>query len=125
MVYQVQVPAATREQVERCSDLLREIEPSSEPVADERKELQALAKKIKKWQNPENIDLVALQRAKPEGKGDNDKKTVKKRKLKEGNPRKKATIYSDQKLKDHRMRTSWDGLIPHLSHPRCVGILDY
>jgi cyclin H len=76
-------PAATRElqkkvfdTIERCSNLLTEIEPSLEPVAAERKELQALAKKIKKCQNPENIDLVGLQRAKREGKGDNDKKII-------------------------------------------------
>jgi cyclin H len=66
--------------VGKCADMLRAVEPSSEPSAAERKELQALAKKLKKCRNPEKIDLVGLQKAKREG-DDVDEKIVKKRKL--------------------------------------------
>ena len=66
--------------VGRCADMLKTVEPSSEPSAAERKELQALAKKLKRCRNPEKIDLVGLQKAKREGDGD-DEKVIKKRKL--------------------------------------------
>lgn len=73
-------PQKVLDTVERCSDLLREVKPSSQPLASERKELQALAKKLKKCRNPEKVDLHRLQQAKREGTGDEDK-IVKKRKL--------------------------------------------
>jgi len=66
--------------VERCSYLLREVGSSAQPLASERDELRAIAKKLLKCRNPETLDLHALQRAKREGKGD-DEKRVKKRKL--------------------------------------------
>ena len=66
--------------VGKCADMLRAVEPSSEPSAAERKELPALAKKLKKCRNPEKIDLVGLQKAKREG-DDVDEKIIKKRKL--------------------------------------------
>lgn len=66
--------------VGRCAEMLRAVEPNSEPSAAEWKELQALAKKLKKCRNPEKMDLVGLQRAKREGDG-GDEKVVKKRKL--------------------------------------------
>jgi cyclin H len=66
--------------IENCADMLQTMAPSSEPSAVERKELQALAKKLKKCRNPEKMDLVGLQRAKREGGGD-DEKVIKKRKL--------------------------------------------
>lgn len=66
--------------VAKCADMLRAVEPGSEPSAEERKELQSLAKKLKKCRNPEKVDLVALQRAKREGDG-GDEKIIKKRKL--------------------------------------------
>lgn len=66
--------------VQKCADMLRTVEPTSEPSALERKELQALAKKLKKCRNPEKIDLVGLQRAKREGEGE-DEKIIKKRKM--------------------------------------------
>jgi cyclin H len=66
--------------VGRCADMLNAVEPSSEPSAAERKELQALAKKLKKCRNPEKIDLLGLQKAKREGDGV-DEKVIKKRKL--------------------------------------------
>ena len=65
----------------RCADMLRAVDPSLEPSAVERKELQALAKKLKKCRNPEKMDLVGLQRAKREGDGEDDDKVIKKRKL--------------------------------------------
>ncbi len=67
--------------VQSCAELLRTVEPGSEPSTVERKELQALAKKLKKCRNPEKMDLVGLQRAKREGEEGNDEKVVKKRKL--------------------------------------------
>lgn len=66
--------------IRRCADMLRTVEPNSEPSALERKELQALAKKLKKCRNPEKMDLVSLQKAKREGDGV-DEKIIKKRKL--------------------------------------------
>ena len=67
--------------VERCADMLREVDPHSEPSAEGRKELSALAKKLKRCRNPEKVDLVALLRAKREGEDIEDEKIVKKRKL--------------------------------------------
>jgi cyclin H len=66
--------------IRKCADMLRAVDPSSEPSATERKELQALAKKLKKCRNPEKIDLVGLQKAKREGEAI-DEKVIKKRKL--------------------------------------------
>ena len=67
--------------IERCSEMLESVDPSSEPSATETLELRALAKKLKKCRNPEKIDLVGLQRAKREGEDVDDEKVVKKRKL--------------------------------------------
>jgi cyclin H len=67
--------------LEKCAAMLKEVDASSEPSATERKELQALAKKLKKCRNPEKMDLVGLQRAKREGEEGVDEKIVKKRKL--------------------------------------------
>ena len=66
--------------VERCAEMLKTVPPSSEPSAAEKKELQVLAKKLKKCRNPEKMDLAGLQRAKREGEGE-DEKVIKKRKL--------------------------------------------
>lgn len=67
--------------VEKCADMLKTVAPNSEPSAAEKKELSALAKKLKKCRNPEKMDLVALQKAKREGDGEDEEKIVKKRKL--------------------------------------------
>jgi cyclin H len=67
--------------VERCADMLQKVDPHSEPSTEERKELSALAKKLRKCRNPEKVDLVALQRAKREGEDVEDEKIIKKRKL--------------------------------------------
>lgn len=68
--------------VEHCASMLREVEPTTESSATERKECQALAKKLKKCRNPEKIDLVGLAKAKREGELNADaEKIVKKRKL--------------------------------------------
>ncbi|KUJ20880.1 cyclin-like protein [Mollisia scopiformis] len=69
------------EVIEKCADMLKTVAPNSEPSAAEKKELSALAKKLKKCRNPEKMDLVALQRAKREGDGEDEEKIVKKRKL--------------------------------------------
>jgi len=66
--------------LEKCADMLRSMDPGGEPSAAEKKELSALAKKLRKCRNPEKIDLVSLQKAKREGDGE-DEKVVKKRKL--------------------------------------------
>jgi cyclin H len=67
--------------IERCASMLREVEPTTESSTSERKECQALARKLKKCRNPEKIDLVSLQKAKREGEEGTDEKIVKKRKL--------------------------------------------
>ncbi len=67
--------------VERCAAMLREVQPTTESSAEERKECQALAKKLKKCRNPEKMDLVGLQKAKREGEAGDEEKIVKKRKL--------------------------------------------
>lgn len=67
--------------LERCADMLRIVEITSEPTAAERKELTGLAKKLKKCRNPEKMDLVGLQKAKREGDAVEDEKVVKKRKM--------------------------------------------
>ncbi|KAK2630275.1 hypothetical protein QTJ16_001095 [Diplocarpon rosae] len=84
----IKVPASMGDQqkrvlstLEKCAAMLRTVDPNSEPSAVERKELQALAKKLKKCRNPEKMDLVGLQRAKREGEEGIDEKVVKKRKL--------------------------------------------
>lgn len=76
--------------VERCADMLRTVAPNSEPSAAEKKELSALSKKLKKCRNPEKMDLVALQRAKREGDGEDEEKIVKKRKLERENSAREA-----------------------------------
>lgn len=67
--------------LEKCANMLKEVDASSEPSTTERKELKALAKKLNKCRNPEKMDLVGLQRAKREGEESVDEKIVKKRKL--------------------------------------------
>jgi len=67
--------------VERCAAMLREVSPTTESSAEERKECQTLAKKLKKCRNPEKMDLVSLQKAKREGEVGDEEKIVKKRKL--------------------------------------------
>jgi cyclin H len=67
--------------LEKCADMLKEVDAGSEPSTTERKELKALAKKLNKCRNPEKMDLVGLQRAKREGEESVDEKIVKKRKL--------------------------------------------
>lgn len=67
--------------LERCAEMLRAVEPTSEPSAGERKELQALAKKLKRCRNPEKMDLVGLQKAKREGEEGDGERIIKKRKL--------------------------------------------
>jgi len=67
--------------LEKCADMLKEVDASSEPSITERKELKALAKKLNKCRNPEKMDLVGLHRAKREGEEVVDEKIVKKRKL--------------------------------------------
>ncbi|CAD6499352.1 BgTH12-03473 [Blumeria graminis f. sp. triticale] len=69
--------------IEKCAGMLKAIDPHSEPSTLERKELQGLAKKLKKCRNPEKMDLVGLQRAKREGDYGYGAKAMKKRKLAE------------------------------------------
>ena len=66
--------------VEKCADMLGAFPPDSEPSDAEKRELSALSKKLKKCRNPEKKDLAALQRAKREGEGE-DEKVIKKRRL--------------------------------------------
>lgn len=67
--------------IERCATMLKEVEPTAEVPALERKECSALAKKLKKCRNPEKMDLVGLQKAKREGEEGSEEKILKKRKL--------------------------------------------
>jgi cyclin H len=67
--------------VERCAQMLREVEPTNESSAIERKECAALAKKLRKCRNPEKMDLVGLQKAKREGEEGKDEKVTKKRRI--------------------------------------------
>jgi cyclin H len=76
--------------VEKCADMLKTVPPSSEPSAAEKKELSALSKKLKKCRNPEKMDLLALQRSKREGDGEDEEKIVKKRKLERENSAREA-----------------------------------
>lgn len=76
--------------VHSCASMLKTVDPNSEPSPAERKELQSLAKKLKKCRNPEKIDLVGLQRAKREGDGTHDENITKKRKLERENLSKEA-----------------------------------
>jgi cyclin H len=69
------------ETIEKCAVMLQAVEPSAEASAAEKKELQVLAKKLKRCRNPEKMDLVGLQKAKREGEGENEEKIIKKRKL--------------------------------------------
>ena len=66
--------------VEKCADMMGAVPPNSGPSDAETKEASALSKKLKKCRNPEKKDLAALQRAKREGEGE-DEKVAKKRKL--------------------------------------------
>ncbi|KAF8848754.1 cyclin-like protein [Acephala macrosclerotiorum] len=66
--------------LEKCAEMLKMVAPNSEPTPAQKKQLSALSKKLKKCRNPEKMDLVALQKAKREGDGE-DEKIVKKRKL--------------------------------------------
>lgn len=65
-----------------CAKMLRAVNPfrTDEEVATERKEMKPLGRKLNKCRNPEKMDLVALQRAKREGDGV-DEKVIKKRKM--------------------------------------------
>ncbi|TVY87815.1 Cyclin [Lachnellula willkommii] len=74
------ISAKLMEALDRCAEMLQSMEPGKEQSSEEKKELSALAKKLRKCRNPEKIDLVSLQRAKREGDGE-DEKVVKKRKL--------------------------------------------
>ncbi|KAM3077329.1 hypothetical protein ACMFMG_006678 [Clarireedia jacksonii] len=68
--------------IKMIAELLASVPEEQSP--EERKAVQALAKKLKKCRNPEKADLVGLQRMKREGveKGEDDEeKIVKKRKL--------------------------------------------
>jgi cyclin H len=85
--------------IERCAEMLRVVESTSEPSAVERKELQALAKKLKKCRNPEKIDMVGLQKAKREGEGGDDEKVVKKRKLEREKNAKEAEEFFGPEIK--------------------------
>ncbi|POS82502.1 hypothetical protein EPUL_004237 [Erysiphe pulchra] len=67
--------------IDACANMLKIVDPRSEPLTDERKELQGLAKKLKKCRNPEKIDLASLHRAKREGDEGCGEKVAKKRKL--------------------------------------------
>lgn len=67
--------------IEKCANMLREVEPTNEASAVERKECSALAKKLRKCRNPEKMDLVGLQKAKREGEEGKDEKVIKKRKI--------------------------------------------
>jgi hypothetical protein len=62
--------------------------------------------------------------AKREGKGDNDNKLVKKRKLEREQSAKEDEYLFGPEIKSHIMRTSWDGHAPPLFHARCVRILE-
>ena len=81
--------------VGRCADMLKAVEPSSEPSAVEKKELSALAKKLKKCRNPEKIDLVGLQKAKREGDVV-DEKVIKKRKLEREQSAKEEDLFGPE-----------------------------
>lgn len=65
-----------------CAEMLSAVNPfrTDEEVATERKEMKPLGRKLNKCRNPEKMDLVALQRAKREGDGV-DEKVIKKRKM--------------------------------------------
>ncbi|KAI6246210.1 Cyclin CCL1 [Erysiphe necator] len=67
--------------IHACANMLKTVDPRAEQLIDERKELQGLAKKLKKCRNPEKIDLAGLQRAKREGDQGYGEKAAKKRKL--------------------------------------------
>jgi cyclin H len=64
-----------------CATMLQAIEPDATVPGPARKAVSALMKKFKKCRNPDNADLVALQRVKREGAGGEDEKVIKKRKL--------------------------------------------
>lgn len=74
------ISAKLMDALDRCAEMLQSMAPGREQSSEEKKELSALAKKLRKCRNPEKIDLVSLQRAKREGDGE-DEKIVKKRKL--------------------------------------------
>ncbi|RKF63654.1 Cyclin CCL1 [Erysiphe neolycopersici] len=79
--------------IDACANMLKIVNPHAEPLTDERKELQALAKKLKKCRNPEKIDLVSLQRAKREGDEGYGEKVIKKRKLEGQNSTKVDDVF--------------------------------
>ncbi|RKF79546.1 Cyclin CCL1 [Golovinomyces cichoracearum] len=64
-----------------CAVMLKTVNPRIEPSGEERKELQGLAKKLKKCRNPEKMDVLGLQRIKREGEEGYGENIVKKRKL--------------------------------------------
>ncbi|TVY45930.1 Cyclin [Lachnellula occidentalis] len=72
------ISAKLMEALDKCAEMLQSLDEQS--TAD-KKELGALAKKLRKCRNPEKIDLVSIQRAKREGDEEVDEKVVKKRKL--------------------------------------------
>jgi len=68
--------------IRNCAEMMSSVQPSMEISPKEKKEAQILMKKLKKCQNPEKMDLVALQRVKREGADDKvDEKVIKKRKM--------------------------------------------
>ncbi|TVY35468.1 Cyclin [Lachnellula subtilissima] len=75
------ISAKLMEALDKCAEMLQSMDPGNEQSVAEKKELGALAKKLRKCRNPEKIDLVSLQRAKREGDGEDDERVVKKRKL--------------------------------------------
>lgn len=79
--------------IDECANMLKTVDPRAEPLTDERKELQGLAKKLKKCRNPEKIDLVKLQRAKRVGDEGHDQKAAKKRKLEGQNSTKVDDVF--------------------------------
>lgn len=68
--------------IEQCAQMLKTVDPASQSSSAE---VKALGRKLKKCRNPENTDLVGLQRAKREGEGGDKEKVVKKRKMEREN----------------------------------------
>lgn len=83
--------------LEKCAEMLRSVDP--EQSLAERKDLSALAKKLKKCRNPEKIDLVGIQRAKREGEGQDVEKVVKKRKLEREQSAKEGDVFGPSIVK--------------------------
>ncbi|TQS35018.1 hypothetical protein Golomagni_04576 [Golovinomyces magnicellulatus] len=82
-----------------CAVMLKTVNPRIEPSSEERKELQGLAKKLKKCRNPEKMDVLGLQRIKREGEDGYGENIVKKRKLESEKTNKEADDIFGPKLK--------------------------